>query len=160
MATPLITQLRQSLWSAINHWPALHGVFQRQWTFEDANAFIGADIIPAFGDLPLIAITPAPSASPWALNQSKQITCQFVIEIWTPHWELGRAEQLWQEIVTALFQAKPTATAVPFTRANGVEILVNDFQVERALLDDGNRALKTTLPVGLRTFFNPTLATT
>ena len=157
----ILTSMRQAAWNAIETWPALQGVFKRKWKFEDANSILPKEIMPSIGEMPAIAIYPAPSESPWVRNQDKEFRYVLNVEVWRAHWNLLDLESDCEEIAKALFQGHAGGTTVPFIKAaTGQYPEVNSFNIERVLLADENKAVKLTLPVTIKYLaWNPITAT-
>lgn len=136
MAEPVLTKARQSVWAAIDDWPALQGKFRRVWRFDDAEALL-EEPTPSLGDLPALAIYPSYTPLPqWVLNQSQRIPYTLEAKLWTRHWSLLAGERLWEEIVRALFRSGPpgqTSHVFQGTGHNGVDL--GPLSVQRQRLD-------------------------
>lgn len=104
MATPHLTAMRQSLWDAIENWPAFDGVWKQVWKFESVGAMREQDLVPSRGRLPAVAIVPASAESGWVTNQEQAINYAVEIVIYTDRVDIRRGELLWQEMVRCLWQ--------------------------------------------------------
>lgn len=117
MATPHLTAMRQSLWDAIENWPAFNDVFKQMWKFESVGAMREQDITPSRGKLPALAIVPSSGESGWVTNQEQEITYSVEIVIYTDRIDVRRGELLWQEMVRCFWQSAPSGTTRTYIAA-------------------------------------------
>lgn len=156
----MLTRARRSVWEALDHWPALEGVFKKTWRFEDGGA-PAVDPVPSFGDLPALALEPAPAhPMEWTAHQFQQIVYRVEAILWTRHWSLPEGERLWEEIVKAVHQSAPVG-GLPYiatgTGQGGVEL--GPLKVERRRLErDGPPCVRWTWTMGLMVRWNPITA--
>jgi hypothetical protein len=160
-ATPILTQMRVAAWDALDAWPTTQAYFKRRWRFEGDEAIRAAEIQPAIGDLPAIAIEPAGGSNPWALNQEQHVTLSLTINVWLAKWDLNEAERLWERIAIALFQATTQGSSVPvIKRVTGFYPTVNGLSHGIGTLADGNKCTLLSIPVTLEKLgFNPRIDT-
>src|SRR5439155_1559341 len=72
---PFLTDARQSVWTAIDHWPDLADsttstgrVFNATYRFDDEMALL-SEIAPALSDLPALVILPVSVTPAWYTNE-------------------------------------------------------------------------------------------
>lgn len=135
MPTPLLTVARQAVWAAIDNSPALATSFRRKYKLEGPGSQEPPNLLPSIGDLPSIAVLPAPSESPWALNKAMALRYSLQIEFWTPHWDVLTFEYLWEEIAKALFQSKANGRPPYIEDAVGQCVTLGPFTTEIGTLE-------------------------
>lgn len=108
-----LTTARQSVWSAIDNWAGLDGVFRKKFRFESANT-AGApeaahrpDAPTSQTDLPAIAIMPGAVTPQWATNLQADHPYTLVIRYWTAGRHVDKSEEIWDQIIQAVHRAKP-----------------------------------------------------
>lgn len=112
MATPLLTQARQAVWAAINAWsPLAAPVINKQWRYEDKPGF---DPQVTAGDLPSLKILPAPGSADtqWVAVQSQALKYPLQFILVTQDWQVLDAENIWEQIVRALYSYFQNGTVV------------------------------------------------
>lgn len=129
MALPLLTQLRQTLWTAVKNFDdTKHPNFRAYFDGEndtEMNLFEGNQLYPALGQLPAIAILPANLSSP--LHKTGpicRISYGLSLTIWTR--TLIECEKRWQDVGRALWQytaSGSTATVVDAITALNHQLL-------------------------------------
>lgn len=127
----ILTNCRRAVWTAIEGWSGLSGEFKRKYKYEDKPG--GAGTEPTIGDMPALQIYPAAPTSDWVLNQSQRIDYPLQFTLWTPDWDVTKAEQLWEEIIKALYQNLDPASGtvrrvVNFSPLQGVQMQLGDGQ--------------------------------
>ena len=107
-----LTLARRSVWDAIDNWPALENTFRRKYRFESTGSTGEAthrpDAPTCMADLPAIAIVPSAVFPQWATNLQKDHPYALDIFYWTPGRHVDKSEEIWDEIVKAIYQSKPT----------------------------------------------------
>lgn len=133
--TPILTTMRSAVWDAIDNWPPLRDRFKRKYRFEDADALDMADLVPALGDLPAIALVPAGGDSPWSTNQGQTLSYDLDVWLWTLHWDAAAAEALWTEFAIALHQCAPSGSGQTYLDAAAVKWSGGPFARNPVALD-------------------------
>lgn len=135
--------MRQSARDAINNFDSLANVFRYKQFFEDTNRVSEADFTPSVSKMPAIIVYPAPSTMPWILHSAKEVKYVLQIDIYTPHWNLPPAEELYWDVCRALYQAAATTGGTPYVKAaTGRYPSISGFTIEQVLLGEKNRATK------------------
>ncbi|QDU60003.1 hypothetical protein Pan216_08400 [Planctomycetes bacterium Pan216] len=165
MSTSILTTARQSVWAAIDEWPALAATFRRKWKFEDTGTLQGPEPAPSLGDLPGLAISPASQRHQWAASQTSQILYALDARLWTRHWDVRHGEELIEEITKALYQSGPedsSAANLPFVEAatRYPPESIQNISAKRVHLarNDGPRATLWSWTIVLRIKWNPRTA--
>lgn len=151
MAT--LTAARNALWSAITNWPAL--TFKKKYTF-DSDA--SPQIQPKPDQCPAIAIFPQPQTADIVLNKISEMSYRLDVMVYTLGWNLPTAENLFHDLVKAVFQngVGGAGVGVSYVRAaTGFDPLQQlALKIEATRLE-GQHALKTTVTFALKVRFNP-----
>lgn len=89
-----LTDARNLLWSAIEGYAPLSGVFQCKFKDEGAAPYFDGDTqAPDTNCLPAIAIWPSESnMGEWFENTNQLVRVRFDINMWTPGYELASTE--------------------------------------------------------------------
>lgn len=163
----LLTDLRNSIWSAIDNAAELSGAFAYKFKFNknDPETEILDNLEPAISDLPAIMVMPTQIEPTWVLNVGQEYTSPFAVTIWTADWDLETAEALSEKVQRAIWQTGPSAN-VSYVRSvsgflpRGGLSALHEFQ--RLGGDGGDnrgvRVTKTTITVVLRPRQNPLTA--
>lgn len=163
----LITDCRNSIWSAIDNAAELADAFAYKFRFnknsDETEVFDSLE--PSISDLPGIMIMPTQIEPVWAVNVGQEYTAPFVVTIWTPDWDLETAEALSEKVQRAIWQTGPSAnvsyirSVTGFLPRGGLSAL---HEFTRLGGDGGNnrgvRVTKTTITVVLRPRQNPLTA--
>ncbi|MGL4462060.1 MAG: hypothetical protein ACRC1K_07895 [Planctomycetia bacterium] len=136
---PLLTQARQSLWDAVDHWPPLAGRLKRRFRLEDAGALSGVEPTPSLGELPALAVAPAESPTPWATAQNQHLAYHLRFTLWTAHWDVRTAEELWEEIVRGLWRSEPPGGPEYWRSGGAANLEVGPFSPRTVFLAGGGR---------------------
>jgi hypothetical protein len=112
----LLTTARHALWDALAAWPATSGVFAQKYTFDDPGSLL-SEMNPGPADLPAIAILPTSLSPQWFTTQFQTWPLVFDVTVWTADWTLPTAEDLIEQVLLALYQAKPPGGSVPIVKA-------------------------------------------
>lgn len=121
-----LTTARQSVWDAIDNWPALATTFKKKFRFESTQ--LRAESVEAThrpdgptsqADLPAIAIFPSAVFPKWATNLQKDHPYSLDIIYWTPGKHVDKSEEIWDELIKAIYQSKPEENAAIDTYIKG-----------------------------------------
>lgn len=158
----LITDARRGMWDAIHNWPALKASsgdakatkFKR-WFDGDSDAPLKRDIYPAFSEMPCIAVHGIGLQLDWQNNRQMRWPMAFVVKIWTPTWKLAANEELFEEVVKALYRSKNGDNVEYVRAATGFPVMAWGETEWTYVEDDGQKAIQCETKVGLRTTFDP-----
>lgn len=103
---PVLTETREAVWNAINHWEP----FANAWTRKYRTAADLAELSlhdPASFELPAIAITWGPTAAEWWTHQMQNWGQQLFIQFWLPADWQAVAEWRLEQLMQAVYQAAP-----------------------------------------------------
>lgn len=104
MALPLLTQMRELVWYAVDHHAALNAALAAKFRWDDSGATLSPETFaPAIGELPGLSIFGTDAATPWLTNQQQMIGYGLTCELWTPELNLRRAELIWQLFSRAIW---------------------------------------------------------
>jgi len=107
--TNKLTTVRQSLWDAIDNWPALATTFQKKAKNDEELPSLDLDKdAPEQDCCPAIAIWPQTEDPRWFENANQLVTATYEIRVWTNGWILEPSEEIAWEIRNAIFRSKPT----------------------------------------------------
>ena len=152
---PILTDARNSLWDAIDNWPAFSGVFKRKYKF---NGDDSPELNPNADQLPAIAIYPDPGVSRMVLNRAHQHDYRLLILVFTATWNLTKPDEYWQEIVKAAWQSAGDV-GTPYVKLATGFYPQNDFTVDydRIMLagNPPKKATLTTIGLSLQVRFDP-----
>lgn len=158
MATPILTTARNSVWDAIEHWPALidnnRSVFVRRYKFDDDAA---PEVNPLPSQLPALALFPIEGQpTVQALQRKHQHRYNLQFQLFTSTWKLQNSDTYWIEIFKALFQSSPNNSNVTYIEAATSHPPFNDFTttVQRSFTDNA-KMLITNIDFALRVRFDP-----
>lgn len=161
MATSILTQLRQSIWAAIDGSSDFSGTFKAKRKFEDKSEVY--DLTNpweffALGDLPGIAVVPAGAASPWVTNQQQGVRYQLNVVMIGHSWNILHQEKFWQYLHRALWT---NSAGYPLTVAQP-NLDIGNGTIEQGGIVDGDgedaalvAATKIEFPVVLEYHWNP-----
>lgn len=142
MANPF-TEMRQAARDALNASFPGDSVFKYKQFFEDSNSMTPDDFAPTIGQLPALLVYPIPSEMPWIVHSAKEVNYSLAIEIWTRHWNLPKAEQIYWDVCRCLYSKSATDGGEPIIKAvTGQYPDVRAFHPEKGLLADENHAVK------------------
>lgn len=158
----LITDARQGMWNAIHNWAPLKASggdskatrFKR-WFDGDADAPMKRGIFPSFSEMPCIAIHGVGLQLDWQNNRQMRWPILFVVKIWTPTWKLGVSEDLFEEVVKALYLSKNVSNVEYVRAATGFPVMAWGETEWKHVEEDGQKAIECEFKVGLRTTFDP-----
>lgn len=106
----ILTDARQAVWNAIDHWPALEGAFRQKLRFEpNVSGKLGVldSDQPSGTDFPAISIVPSVVNPVWLGNQVQFRPLSLTISIWTQGWNsLPKNEELWEDVIDAIYKCK------------------------------------------------------
>lgn len=112
----VLTDVRRSLWRAIDNWPELRDVFRLKLTWEKEQPLI-VEAEPAICDFPMIEIVPASAvAVSWHTNTAQEWGASFEVKVWTQGWALPAVEDLAEKIARAVYQSAPEGSSVPYVK--------------------------------------------
>jgi hypothetical protein len=120
MALPILTQIRNAVWSAIDSYAALNtgiGKLNRKYKWDDSGATLDPNLTPALGELPALSIYQSGDSSPWSTNQEQQIAAVLECKLWTPELHLRRAELIWQLFHRAIWDASTGVRIQPVNQS-------------------------------------------
>ncbi len=123
MSLPILTQIRQAVWTAVEANTQLDGLIQGRFHWDDSGATLLPDMVPALGDLPALSIYPVSVATPWLTNQQQMIANVLEIKLWTPELSVRLPELLWQLFCRAVW-ADGTGVRAQSTASFIVEDLI------------------------------------
>lgn len=158
MSTPILTLMRQSLWTAIDNWDPLKKTFQKKERLETRAAIPAINFVPAIADLPYLTIVYGQNESPWAALQQQDFMARFQVIAWFPDWSLLAPEQATEELLKAIWQGKRAGadeTVPEVKRVCGQYPMVEPFTLETATANDGAFATRITIPVVTKYRWNP-----
>lgn len=91
MGQDQLTDIRHLIWSAIEGYAPLDGVFIAKFKDDgEAPYFDGDNQNPELTSLPAIGVWPADAdSSAWFENTNQLLKIRFDIKMWTPGWELA-----------------------------------------------------------------------
>ena len=117
---PSITNARNALWDAIDHWPDLRqdgrSVFKRMIRHDDDEGLLMSAQDAALGDLPAIEIAPARLEPDWYLNRCMEFP--FILDVKLLGLRLSVLEDLVEKVWQACYQAAPSESpTVSYVRA-------------------------------------------
>lgn len=152
MPDPILTTARNSLWDAIENWPALEGVFKRQYKFDGDDS---PEVNPNASQLPAIMIYPDPGFARMVLNRAHEQDYKLLVMTFTSTWNLIKPDEYWQEIVKAAWKSDGD-TGTPYVKLATGFYPRNNFTVDfdRITLD-GRKATLTTIGLTLQVRFDP-----
>lgn len=120
---PLLTDARQSVWTAIDNWPPLADaststgrVFNATYRFDDEMALL-SEIAPSLSDLPALVILPLSAVPAWYTNEMQVWPLLLEITLFTQDWNLGQAEDLIERVCDAIYQSHPAESSVPYVKS-------------------------------------------
>lgn len=117
MSNPL-TDARNSLWDAVNNWPALTGQFKEKFRVDDSSQSM-SDITPSDGQMPTLVILGTGIKPDWETNEMQAWHIVYALTIFTP-LDQPLAEQLVWEVIRAVWQSHAEDDPVPYVkRATG-----------------------------------------
>jgi hypothetical protein len=105
----ILTDARRAVWDSIDNWGPLRDVFKMKVAF-DSNRLEGPhrpEGPTGVADLPAIAIVPSRVTPRWVTNQTQNHPYVLRVSYWTPDFLVDKAEELWDEIVKAVYRAHP-----------------------------------------------------
>ena len=159
----LITDARRGMWQAIDNWPALkaNGSDSVATRFRQTIRFesdVPAQQIlePDFSRMPALAIRSVQVDPKWITNRQQGWPIGIRLEMWTPHWILATAEELFEEVMNALYRCQ-NGSGVEYVRAaSGYPVMeYGDVSFEPVANAQSSKAIKTSWTVGLRTSKDP-----
>lgn len=124
MARPLLTQMREALWEAIDQWPELRGQFKAKFRADQLHQLFADGFAPALGQLPAIAILPESAGTGWDTNQGQRIQYGLHVFVWVRGLDAEPGERIWQQFHRAVWQAKPTGSTQTYIDRVAEEITV------------------------------------
>lgn len=158
----LLTDARLGLWQAIDNWPALKvnpgdttaTVFKKTFRF-DQDAPAQKELAPTLSQLPCLALVTVGVKPDWINNRQQAWSIDYELRLWTRYWVLTEAEQLFEEVMNALYRAK--SGNVEYVRqATGYPVMAYpEMQMAPIETEESNKAMLTTWKVGLRTTKDP-----
>lgn len=146
----MLTDARESLWDAIDNWPAVQALGLRQFRNEKKFGVVG--MAPTgLGDLPAISILPSSVKPEWATNRAMSFEYVLDVRIYTNY--LDEAEDAVEKIWQALYQCRPDGETASYVKlATGYNPKQLAISIEPVAIgkEGANLCLRTTLTVGLR----------
>lgn len=156
----VLTDARNAVWQAIDNWPALLGVFKQ--SFRHEVEMMLQEMEPSISDFPCIAVTPAEVVPSWFTNQAQQWPYTLNVAIWTPDWILAPAEQLIEDVVSAIYKASATVGGPTYIKAaTGFHperlgpMTLQPMKLNDSDDGDGTKAIRTSIAITLRINRNP-----
>lgn len=154
----LLTDARLSVWTAIDNHDELIDLnsstgraFNATYRFDDEMALL-AEIRPALGDLPALAIFPASIRPVWWTNTQQHWPYFLDVTLWTQDWNLPQAESLIEKVCNAIFRAHPEGSSVSYVKdACGYDPRLGDFAFVAARVgkDSKLKVIETRLSIAL-----------
>lgn len=106
----IMTVARQSVWDAIDHWPALENKFRQKLRFSPSvsgKLTAQESDEPSGADFPCIAIAPSAINPLWLGNQIQFRPLSLTVTIWTKGWNsIAQSEELWEGCIDAIYKCK------------------------------------------------------
>ena len=118
MVLPRLTQMRRSVWSAIDNWPAFEHTFAHKFRLEGRGQLTPTDFVPAEKDLTCIAIEPGAVETPMVANQIDRIGYSLNVSVWTSWRSVLEGEWIWEEWQKAIWQQGPPEGGGTFLEHN------------------------------------------
>lgn len=162
MTAPTLADCRNALWDAIDNWPALSGIFALKMRFDEDDGD-AEDAQPSISDLPAIAVDRASIQTATFATQTQTWTATFSILVWTQGWNYGRANELIDPVIAALYKSAAVGSSTSYIKsATGFHLdKPPTFTQQRVTLQDadgdGTKAVLTTFEVTLKIHRNPFL---
>lgn len=166
----ILTTAREAVWTAIDNWPSLKReddtlVFQTTYRFSEDDELQKPSLVevrPSISDLPALAIYPVNVVPQWWTNQNQQLPYFLQFSIFTQDWWLEEPENLYEEVVKAVYRAKPEPGGVNIPSyvktACGYDPLRNGpvtFSRIKLESENGPRITQVDFQIALRLTFNP-----
>ena len=149
---PILTDARNALWSAIEDWLPLSGVFKRYYKFDGDDS---PELNPTADQLPAIAIYPDPGVSVMKLNRAHQHNYKLLVLLFTATWNLETPDTYWEEIVKAAWQSGGGGPA-PYVKLTTGFYPETEISVDQdRILLDGVKATLTTIGLTLTVRYDP-----
>lgn len=120
MAFAKLTQLRQSLWDAVDNYAPLQqylGSDGRRVRHEDDSPLLPIPYVPSAGDLPALEIVPPTADTPWYRNQTQMNSLAIRLNAWTVSTDVREAEFYWELLNASFWQAKPAGSSISYVHA-------------------------------------------
>lgn len=170
-ADDFLTTMRHACWDAIDNWPKLKGRLKRTYRF-DEEASVLQEAEPSLSDMPALALWPTDTRPEGFVHDTKFYPLHMGLVLWTPHWTLPKAEELWKLITESFWKSTPDndgvyvqfgtagATTSYVKHATGYHPwAVGSIAMERVRLgqDQKVKAVRTRWAITLKTQFNPYL---
>ncbi len=160
----LLTDARLGLWQAIDNWPALKlnsgdataTKFKKTFRME-ADAPHQKAIVPTLSEMPCLAIRAVKLDPAWINNRQQGWPIGYLMQMWTRNWTLAEPEQLFEDVMNALYRAKNGSNVEYIRAATGYPVMAyGDVGMDPIQTDDGQiKAILTSWTVGLRTTKDP-----
>lgn len=146
------TTARESVWNAINNWPALTGKFARKKDYVTLARNIENATSVSLADLSAIEILPGNTQIAWDTNRMEKV--DYVLNVGIMGLALPTIEQLATDVWDAIYNAKPPGGAMSYVRTatgyNPMNLQVS-WAVRRST-DSGQKLtfIQATIFVGIR----------